>query len=316
MAYMKADTNPKVGFRPYYQTNPFPPSHLSGVFHPWVLDANGPGQGSSGSGLHGVFDPWKLHADHAGQGLGYLGDYGNDLMTAVQELENSGHISQAQADQIISGSLSLKQVVGIDPTDQSSWTDLVGVFRETNSDLIALEQAFTQAGPQPGNSAFLQLGRDLIAKRQQYSAMASDFVHYYTLVTGSTPAGLSGLGIIPVVVWVAGAAVFLVTAAIALYALRDWSKTIDVNAIKAAATQTSVNTQQQMITQAAALDASGNHAAATQLRNQAVAIGPAAAAPMDLSSWFMGNAKWIGLAAVGMVVAGPMSQGLFGGKRR
>lgn len=49
MAYMHADTKPKVGFRPYLQTNPRGAAMLSGVHNITGLGQNQP------------FDPWRLH---------------------------------------------------------------------------------------------------------------------------------------------------------------------------------------------------------------------------------------------------------------
>lgn len=85
MPYTTADTGAKVGFRPYYQTDPYGASHLSG------FPAHSPGLGQQHPfkpqawHLHGMghyemnrpFDPWELFEDTGaglhGWGLGYLG---------------------------------------------------------------------------------------------------------------------------------------------------------------------------------------------------------------------------------------------------
>jgi hypothetical protein len=325
MAYMRADTSNKVGFRPYHATDAFGAAHLSGYgsglgeYHfarpldPWELYADT----HDVAGMHGVFDTlgqghnpfspraWQLH------GLGDLGAGTDVVAQAADELLSSGHMTTAEHDAILEGSMSFQDVLGYDPTDSSAWSTLTDLFREVNQELQSLEQAAHD------NPAVAQaIGRDLIAKRTQYGQLASEFVRYYTLLLGSAPSGLSGLGVVPLV-WVAGAAVFIVGAFIALYALRDWSKSIDVSAIAAHTAQTSASTDADLARQLAAAQAKGDTVTATTLADllkKRAANNPNP--PGSLEAWFMTNAKWIALAGVGIVAAGPLSEGLFGGRRR
>jgi hypothetical protein len=330
MAYMIADTGNKVGFRPYGQTNPFGAAHLSGV----PADAGGLGEYY----LNRPFDPWELytdvhHTDHKLSGLGEFGELGQNhpfksqawhlhglgaasdpTGEAADELLAAGHITQAEHDAILEGSMSFQDVLGYDPTDSSSWANLVSLFQEVNQDLQTLEH---QAQTVPGVAA--AVGRDLIAKRQQYSDLATQFTRYYTLLMGSAPAGISGLGIAPLV-WVAGAAVFIVGAFITLYAIHTWSKSVDVNAIQANATQTqtqsTASTNKDLLSALAAAQAKGDTVTAQAILKTLASTGAQPQSASTLETWLMTNAKWIGLGAVALVMAGPLASGLFGGKRR
>jgi hypothetical protein len=343
MPYLKnVDTSAKVGFRPYYQTDAFGAAHLSGYgsglgSEPAHLGQNHPFKPQAWH-LHGVdgsflgtyhlnrpFDPWELYDDvhhTAGvHGLSGLGTGADPTAAAADELLSAGHITQAEHDAILEGSMGFADVLGYDPTDQSSWQSLTSLFQEVNQDLQALEAQFAAAAPQhSGDAAFAQLGRDLIAKRTQYTDLASQFVHYYTLVMGSTPSGLAGLGIAPLVYWVAGAAVFIVGAFIALYALRDWSKSIDVRAVQAQTQQTAATstaaTNQTLLQRLAAAQAAGDTLTAQAILKTLQTTAAQTAAPSTAEQWLMANAKWLALGAAGLIAIGPISQGLFGGKRR
>lgn len=340
MAYMNADTSAKVGFRPYHQTDPFGAAHLSGV--PTGLGQNHPfkpqawhlhGVDPEGLGVYSLnrpFDPWELYPDvHATaglHGLGYLGAPSDDVVSqAVQELESAGQITPGEGDAILNGSMTFTDVLGYDPTDQSSWMSLTSLFREVNQDLQQLEQQYAAAAGTPGNSpmannaAFAQLGRDLIAKRQQYTDLATQFVRYYTLVMGSAPSGLSGLGI-AIVVWVAGSVIFIVTAFIALYALRDWSKSIDVSKLAAqtqqAQGQSTAATNQSLLQALAAAQAKGDTVTAQSILKTLQTTGAQPPASSQFETWLMNNAQWIGLGLAGIIAVGPVTSGLFGGRRR
>lgn len=321
-AYMEADTSAKVGFRPVHLTDPFGAAHLSGYgsglgqghnpFTPraWELHA-APGLGDYF--FNRPFDPWELAAPglHGYELLGDLGASDDVVAQAADELKAAGHITTAENDAILEGSMSFQDVLGYDPTDSSSWANLTSLFREVNQDLISLEQAYGAAGgaAQQGNAAFAQLGRDLIAKRQQYGALATQFVRYYTMLLGTAPTGLSGMGELGVapLVWVAGAAVFIVGAFIALYALRDWSKSIDVSHLTA---QSSGSTQAALVAAMQKAQAAGDTVSAIAIAKQLALVGGAPASTME--TWLMSNAKWIGLG-MGAIVILP---GLLGGKRR
>src|SRR6516225_8149 len=195
MSYGVADTSPKIGYRPYMQTDPHGAARLSGM-----------GQGSNPFkpyawhlGQYHPLDPWELH------GLGGLGDsYGNAgddnmVASAADELLASGGITQAEHDAIFAGEMNFQDVLGYDPTDQASWLNLVQSARAANAALTQKEQEYAAHAPPPGTAdpAYAAIGQQLIQMRQQYTETTSQLVRYYTLVMGSAPSGLSGLGIAP-----------------------------------------------------------------------------------------------------------------------
>jgi hypothetical protein len=331
MAYMTADTSAKVGYRPYLETDATGAAQLSGLGqnHPFKAQAwhlHGYDGGLGTYHLNRPFDPWELAADNdhtAGvrrPGLGYLGDTTDITTQAVQELENAGAITTAEGDAVLEGSMTLGDVLGYDPTDQSSWLSFTGMLQDWNSSLSALEAQYQTTGPQPGNQAFIQLGQDLIAHRNAYSALATQFVKYYTLMTGSTPPGLSGLGIIPVLVYVAGSIVFLVTAYLAYQAFKIWQASVNVQAIAAqtaaAAGVSTAATNANLLTSLAKAQASGDTVTAQAILKTLAVTGAQPVAASTTEAWLMANAKWLALGAAALIAVGPLSQGLFGGKRR
>lgn len=307
MGYVEADTSPKVGFRPYHQTDAEAASSLSGLglyyrnrpFDPWELYPDA--QHVDGLGDLGQNHPFKPEAWHL-HGLGADPDV--VVAKAVAELESAGQITQGEGDAILEGSMEFVDVLGYDPTDRSSWQSLTDLFREVNQDLQMVENAFRIAAPQhPGDPAFAQLGRDLIAKRQQYADLASQFTRYYTMVMGSAPSGLSGLGFEPITWFVAGSIAFIVIAFATLYGIRVWSKQVDVNALAAQSAQTQAQTNQALIPALARAQAAGDTVTANSiLKTMATNAGGQPSATTDFSAWFQSNIKWIGLGLVGIVL--------------
>jgi len=342
VAYMNADTSPKVGFRPYGQTDAFGASHFMCVPDDGQADPS-VGDGSSGMGVYYLnrpFDPWELYDDvhHTGglSGLGQnhpfkptawklhgLGQGTDPTAAAADELLSAGQITQAEHDAILEGSMGFVDVLGYDPTDQSSWNSLTNLFREVNADLKNLEAEYAANAPAPGsiaNPTYGALGQQLIQQRQQYTNLASQFVRYYTLVMGTPPAGLSGLGIEPITYFVAGSIIFIVTAFIALYAIRTWAQGIDVSKIAAQTAsgqqQTTATNTQALLQVLAKQQASGDTVGAQATLKALAAIGAQPAAPNAVETWLMNNAKWLGIGAAALIAIGPISQGLFGGRRR
>lgn len=329
MAYGNADTRAKVGFRPYHSTDPFGAAHLSGygsgLGRPqnpfdeenWAL--HGPGMGAYE--FNRPFDPWELHSETGPglHGLGDLGAGGDPVAQAADELLSAGHMTQAEHDAILDGSMTFQDVMGFDPTDSSSWSDLVNIFRGWNSDLISLEQQYAAAGgaSQQGNSAFAQLGQQLIQQRQQYASLATQFVRYYTMIMGSTPSGLSGLGI-AVVIWVAGAAIFVVTAYLTYQAFQNWKASVNVSHVAAqtaaAAQSSNANTNAALTAALAKAQASGDTITAQSILKTLQSTGAATTgSPMtQLESWLTSNAAYIGIGLGALVVL----PNLLGGKRR
>lgn len=318
-AYCAADTAPKVGFRPYYSTDPHGAAMLSGLgqlhpLDPWVLYPDNPIERLSGLGQGGnPFKPeaWKLH------GLGDLGQSSDLTEAAAEDLYLAGQISDQQYQDLVTGNLSFKDVVGVDPTDQSSWLDLVGLFREVNQDLQVLEHDVVSYAPQlSGSPAFSQLTADLTQKRQQYNDLASQLTYYYTAVIGSAPSGLSGLGFAPIVAWIAGAAVFLLAALTVLYGFRNWSKSIDVSKMQATTASQEAQIDSQLMDQLKKAQAAGDTVTANTILAALQQRGASPASSADFTQWFMNNAKWIGLGVAGLVVLPPLTDSLFGRRRR
>lgn len=332
MAYCNADTSPKIGYRPYLQTDAHGAAKLSGM-------DPGLGQGSNpfkpyAWHLHGMgqlrpLDPWVLYPDNPIErlsGLGYLGDsYGNAgddnaVAQAADELLSAGHITQAEHDAVLNGEMNFKDVLGYDPTDQASWTDLIGQAREANQALTEKEHEYAANAPPPGspaNPAYAAIGAQLIQMRQQYTQTTSDLVRYYTLVMGSAPTGLSGLGIAPIVYFVAGAIAFLVGAFLIYEQLKNTAASIDVQKQVAQSQQTEAQSSQQLVQQLQVAQAKGDTITAQSILSTLKARGiTAPGGPTDFSAWFQKNFQWIALAGVAVVAAGPIAQGLFGGRRR
>ena len=337
MAYhSNVDTRAKVGFRPYHQTDPFGAAHLSGygsgLGRPqnpfdeenWVLH----GAGLGAYEFNRPFDPWELYTDTAPglHGMGYLGDGSDPTSQAANELFNSGQITQAERDAILEGSMSFADVLGFDPTDQSSWYDAVGIVRQWNSDLQSLEQQYAQAAAQlrqtsgagSGSPQFQQFGVDLISQRQQFSSITKPFIAIYTSVMGSTPAGLSGLGI-AVVFWAVGAAAAIVAVYFGYQAFQRWHQGQDISQLAAqtaaAAQQSNAATNAQLTAALQRAQASGDTITAQTILAtlQKTAPPPPGGTPMtQLEAWMTTNAKWIGLG-VGALVVLP---NLLGGRRR
>jgi hypothetical protein len=311
MAYLNADTGAKVGFRPYAQTDPFGAAHLSGLgtyyynrpFDPWELHA------TDTPGLHGLgqnhpfkTQAWQLHG---------LGQDSSALDQAVSELVAAGKLTPEQGAAITEGIANFSDYGLPDPTDQASWTNLLGLFGQANNDLKALESAYQAAGqpggPMAGNATFIALGHQLVSYRQQYSQLSSEFTYYYTLLVGSAPSGISGLGIAPILVWIAGAAVFLITATIALYAIHAWSQSVSVSQIQAQTQQTAASTQQTLATQLAAAQASGDTTTAQAITKimQTNASAAAAGTQNPTLTWLESNALWIGAGVIALLFVMP-----------
>jgi hypothetical protein len=352
MPWVTADTNPKVGYRPY-NTDP---------------SSATPDGASNLCGMHGVFDPWELH------GLGYLGTVPDQ--TTINELLAAGYDSgtlqtavsmgasneQLQAlpypadpiemsDAIttlmnqLGGALpatgasaataasyppgadprALSTAYGIyDLTQEATWSVFNSMFANTQQKLNALAKQF------PGDP-------DVSQHVQDFNSTVLQYAGYYQKVFGSAPSsiplaslsGLGSLGILPLLIVAAVAAGVLVVLA-GLYDVDQWIQLKKTQTTTQATTQTVQAVQAvasnvaTLNAQANALDSAGNHTGATALRNQALALTTSTAsataalpgAATSLSAWFTANFTWIALAGIGMVVAGPLAQGFFGGKRR
>lgn len=331
MGYMSADTGNKVGFRPYGATNAFGAANLSGLgqnhpFKPeaWVLHEHGLGDYE----YNRPFDPWELYEANSGlRGLAGLGDdngnAGTDaqVQAAADDLLASGTISQADHDAIVSGATDIAGVIGFDPTDQTSWYNAVGMLQSWNSDLQAIEAqvlAASKAIPSGSNPAFAALSAQVTQQRSQYETLANQFINAYRTVTGNVPAGLTGLGILPIVAWAIGVGAVLVAVYFGYQAFQTWKASINVQqtvANTAAAQQTSTTaTNANLLTALAKAQASGDTVTANSILAtlQKTAV-PTTGAPMTaIEAWITNNALWLAIGAGALVVL----PNLFGGRRR
>jgi hypothetical protein len=342
MAYMNADTGNKVGYRPYGGTNPQGAANLSGwraeqshnPFMPGAWHLHGYDADGNCLGIYEMnrpFDPWELHGSGV-SGLGYIGDANGNAGTddqvaqAADDLLAAGSITQAEHDAILNGSMNFQDVLGYDPTDQTSWVNAVGMLQTWNSQLQAIEAQVTavnnanlQSGTQP-TAAFTALTQQVQQQRSSYNSLANEFISVYSAATGNVPTGLTGLGIIPLVVYAAGAAVILVAIYFAYQAFQTWKASINVQqtvANTAAAQQASTAaTNAQLLTQLNTAQATGNTPVAQAILSTLTktAAVPAAPTPMSaIETWLTSNAMWLGLG-VGALVILPNLLG--GGRRR
>jgi len=329
MAYMTADTGNKVGFRPYGGTNPQCAATLSG----WREDQGHNPFLPTAWHLHGLgdyefnrpFDPWEIYEPHSGMhGLAGLGDTSDVTQQAADDLFLDGTITSDQHDAIVAGTMSFSDVLGYDPTDQTSWVNAVGMLQKWNSDLQSIEAQVSaanlqnlQSGTQP-SAAFTALTQSVQQQRTSYENLAQQFINAYRTVTGNVPAGLTGLGILPIVAWAIGVGAVLVAVYFGYQAFQNWKASINVQqtiASTAAAAQTSnTATNANLMTALAHAQATGDTTTANAILAtlQKTAV-PTTGSPMTaLEAWLTSNAIWLGVGAAGLLVL----PNLFGGRRR
>jgi hypothetical protein len=330
MAYMTADTGNKVGFRPYGGTNPQCAATLSGwrdeqghnPFIPTAWRLHGLGD----YGFNRPFDPWELYEHDPGMlhGLAGLGDTSELTQQAADDLFLDGTITSEQHDAIVAGTMTFSDVLGYDPTDQTSWVNAVGMLQKWNSDLQSIEAQVSAANLQNLNSgvqpsaAFTALTQSVQQQRTQYENLAQQFINAYRTVTGNVPSGLTGLGILPIVAWAIGVGAVLVAVYFGYQAFQNWKASINVQqtiASTAAAAQTSnTSTNANLMTALAHAQATGDTTTANAILAtlQKTAV-PTTGSPMTaLESWLTSNAMWLGIGAAGLLVL----PNLFGGRRR
>src|SRR5947209_10131466 len=91
---------------------------------------------------------------------------------------------------------------------------ITGQLTEANRQLLAQE---SEVRSNPGMYS-AEVGRNLLDLRNEFESIVSKYTTAYRAVFGTTPAGLSGLGIDPVTaVWVAAALTALFAAIVLLY---------------------------------------------------------------------------------------------------
>jgi hypothetical protein len=328
MAYMGADTGNKVGFRPYGGTNPQCAAQLSG----WRDDQGHNPFIPTAWHLHGLgeyefnrpFDPWEIYEPNGMHGLAGLGALGDVTQTAADDLLASGQITQAEHDAILDGSMTFADVMGYDPTDQTSWVNAVGMLQQWNSDLQSIEAQITTANNQNLQSgtvpspAFTALTQQVQQQRVSYENLAQQFINAYRTVTGNVPTGLTGLGILPVIAWAIGVGAVLVAVYFGYQAFQNWKASINVQqtiASTAAAAQTSnTSTNANLMTALAHAQATGDTTTANAILAtlQKTAV-PTTGAPMTaIETWLTSNMLWLGVGAAGLLIL----PNLFSGRRR
>jgi hypothetical protein len=229
------------------------------------------------------------------------------------------------------GSTQVAQDVG---TLQSQANNLVAQVKQMQTELAQMTQA-AAAALAAGHPWPLSVAQQLTQQQNDLNSIISQVQTVYRAAFGTGAPGLSGLGVDPVTIAAAAAAVSVILAAIALW----WQHE---NTLKAqiAVQQTQANTQQQavaaanqqsqsLIDQANILDQQGNaaaakgdytsatalHAQATSLRNQAAAIVKAATqtatggdVPTQIGEFFQKYWPYFALGAGALIVL-PMLTG-------
>jgi hypothetical protein len=184
---------------------------------------------------------------------------------------------------------------------------ILGALQNVNQQLNTLENLVRQ-----DPNVAVAIGAQVIAARNQYTQYASQYTQYYTLLFGSAPSGLTGLG--QIVSTTALVAIFFFLASIAAWlpsiqgivqTLLTTAATTQQQEQTAANVQSSVSTLQQQYNDAVASGdtASANIYAQEIAQQQAIlsASGTPATATSTLSSLF--QSPWaLVLLAVGLVV--------------
>ncbi len=248
MPYVAADTRPKVGFRPYHQTDSFAAAHLSGI-PPGGMGREltqrlyGMGQEPPGAG-----DP-----DWPGYPLP------SESTTSIEE----------------------QDIFGIGQNLHDAWSLLNEI--DSTTDDPRVEAA---------------IGNELRAAFSQWQSYADQYTEIYQFIFGSTPTGLQGVGalgsvLVPISIFVA-----LGTLSAAVYYF--WSQVLPILQTRA---------------QTALVEAQTEYEKQLPPEKRSPLPGPPGQ-PTDFFGWFQQNWKWVALAGVGIVAAGPITQGIFGGGRR
>jgi hypothetical protein len=301
-------------------------------WNPLLLSGYSPGLGSLA--LSGISDALKQEALARGMDPG--------LLSTVDALG----ADDAQLDFYLNGEISFEQLLtwvqtGIDPwtspagagqpiplpgtigpdgqdtSQPAAWYDFLGQLQQENARLKWME---SRVAAEPAIAQ--QFGAAVAAARSQYGSIASDFISLYESVFGETPAGLSGLGIAPIII-AAYAAGALVVILIAWSTYLTYSRNLYnqiVAAPQAQAQQQAAANQATLLAaaaqadrQAAAAAAAGDYARAAQLTTQAAQLraqagSPAGSTPAagSLSGWFQSNWKWLALAVGAIAIAPPL----------
>jgi hypothetical protein len=297
MAYMSADTNAKVGYRPYLQTNPRRAAMLSGV------------QNITGLGQSYPFDPWRLH------GLGELGQNRPfDQNPGGWELHGLSGLALSGLD----GVMDMDPSSASDPATASAISNLQhlvnqGLLTSDEADAVfsgtlslpdALNQAASRA-PGPAAAAWSPTGAQL-------------------LYTVSWTAGVSNL------LTSADGAIGKLTQLLPQYGMSVKSSQVDSGGpihygfhvaisdnVGHAAKADVLGVLNSLMQQIVGTNLGGSDVAvvaAPGTPGGAGAILPSGAGA-DALTWMEGNWQWLAVAAGILIVLGPASRGLFGGRR-
>jgi hypothetical protein len=340
MAYTNADTTPKVGFRPYHQTDPFGAAHLSGVPE---MSGDKTGELLGAYYMNRPFDPWELYSTtgsglHGVSELGELVGLGQNHPFKPQawHLHGLGDTYTAVRDQI-----NASQNVMSDPTGEYV-TDLnTGNMIDTQTGVITLSDGTTlnpstiTVSAPPVSSAGVPAGTQLL-----YNATWAT----QTLTT-QTPAGIeskvaaalqSKWGITvdssnATSNWLVNQPGFsmYVTTHVDYGKLSDVKSIIDgeINAAGRSGVNSTINVVQNapqvaaqtnagLLSALAQAQASGDTVTAQAILKTLAATGTTATpAPSSTIAWLENNAMWIGIGLAGLIMLGPLSQGLFGRRR-
>jgi hypothetical protein len=349
MSYGNADTTPKVGFRPYHQTNPFSASHLSGVpvdpalgayfmerpFDPWELYS------TTGAGLHGIGSHDKTSAllgepTELGELLGDLGQ-NHPFKTTAWHLHGLGDAYSTALAQI-----NASQNVMSDPSGEYV-TDLnTGNLIDTQTGVITLPDGtvLTPSAPAapaipPTQPASTGVAGVPAGTRLLYTATrAPGFVWGAGDISSITAALKNNWGII--VDQSSTGTGTTPTVSMYVHPIVDYGLATDIQAnidheiinsgrkvqnssisIVGAPPQVAAQTQQSLLAALAQAQASGDTVTAQAILKtlSSMGVSPSGAGTTSTVAWIENNAMWIGLGLAGLIVLGPLSQGLFGKRR-
>jgi hypothetical protein len=342
MAYTNADTTPKVGFRPYHQTDPFGAAHLSGVPE---MSGDKTGELLGAYYMNRPFDPWELYSTtgaglHGVSELGELVGLGQNHPFKPQAWHLHGLGELGDTYSIIRDQINASQNVMSDPTGEYV-TDLnTGNLIDTQTGVITLSDGTVLAPSAsasvpipPTHPASTAVAGVPAGTRLLYTATrAPGFVWAAGDISSITAALKNNWGII--VDQSSTGTGTTPTVSMYVHPIVDYGLATDVQAnidheitnsgrrvqnssisIVGAPPQVAAQTQQSLLAALAQAQASGDTVTAQAILKTLAATGAAPATTDTTIAWLEANAKWIGLGLAGLVVLGPLSQGLFGKRR-
>jgi hypothetical protein len=348
VAYMNADTSPKVGFRPYGQTDAFGASHFMCV--PEQESDIPPDVGGDGLGVYYLnrpFDPWELYDDvHHTDGLSGLGQNHPFKPTAwklhglgalgtavdpstVSELVVNGGYDMGVVDNLIQMGATNEELLALPyPADSAEMSAAV-------ASLMSQLGVTAPIAPAPVSTAGVPAGTELLynvtwAAKTLTSQTPQD-------IAAAVASALSSKWGIKVVSSNASANFFANQPQFSMYVATttDYGQPNDVKSIidgevynagrqvvsssisiVAQSPNVQAATTQTLLQQLALAQAKGDTVTAQAILKTLASLGVQPSTTGTMEQWLMTNAKWLAIGAAALIAIGPITQGLFGGRRR